>query len=105
MPPRVKQSSNIGHRLAIGTHSFGPLMDAGKSLASGRLRDLLDRMLRGLMLVKFEGDVRLALAAAKYFLFELVLGWDCAPIPTDQFRPLLEGRAGLRFTFIVVLPI
>jgi hypothetical protein len=68
-------------------------------------RHLDDRVLRGLMLLQLEGDMSLALAAAKHFLFELVLGRYCAPIPPDRFRSLLEGRAGFGFTFMVVFPI
>jgi hypothetical protein len=62
-------------------------------------------MLRGLMLVKFERNMRLALTASKYLLIELVLFEDVSGLPSGQFRPLLEGRARLDFTFVTVLPV
>jgi hypothetical protein len=54
--------------------------------------------------MKFEGDVRLTFAAAEHFPFELLLVWDFAAIPTNQFRSLLEGGACLCFTLVVVFP-
>lgn len=52
-------------------------------------------MLRGLMLVEFECDVRLTFAATENFSFELLLVWDFTAIPTNQFRSQLEGGACL----------
>jgi hypothetical protein len=62
-------------------------------------------MLRGLMLVKFERNMCLALPASKYLLIELVRFKGVPGLPSGQFRPLLEGRARLNFTFVTVLPV
>jgi hypothetical protein len=62
-------------------------------------------MFRGLMFVELERYMRLALPAAEYLLIELVLFGDVSGMPRSQFRPLLEGRARLDFTFVTVLPV
>jgi len=49
--------------------SKAPPVSRRAPLANCRFRDLLGRMLRGLMLVKFKCDVRLTFAAAEHFLF------------------------------------
>jgi hypothetical protein len=52
-------------------------------LAGGGFRDRGDWMLLGSMLVELKGDMRLAFAAAEYFLIELVLARRIGAMPTD----------------------
>jgi hypothetical protein len=62
-------------------------------------------MLRGLVLVKLEGNVSLALAAAEHLLIQVVVRGGIAVLPADEFGSALQRRARLGFTFAVVFPI
>lgn len=74
-------------------------------LTGGGFRDVYDGMLRGLVAMKLERNVGLPLAAAEHFLIELVLPGSIGAAGSEKLRSLLEGRAGLRFTLVVMFPV
>jgi hypothetical protein len=76
-----------------------------KGLAGGGFYFFRDWVLRGLVLVKFERDVRLALAAAEHFLIEMVVRGGVAVRQPDELGSAPYGRIRFGFTFAVVFPI
>ena len=80
------------------------------SLPHSRPNDFPNRllpiwMLRALMLVQLERNMRLPLPAAKHFLVQLVLRRGVAARPSHHFSSLLDGRVRLRPAFLIVFTI
>jgi hypothetical protein len=62
-------------------------------------------MLRGLMLVQFERNVRLAFAAPQHFLMKFFLLGSVDTMPADQSRSLLDGCIRFGFTFLAMFSV